>query len=134
MTGRFTGCEVWIGTDNKVAVQVWHKGDSYERELYQMSLEVNECAIQFQFIFHLVHVAGTRLFSFGIDGLSRGDFDLGKLNQTLYLHLHLDRHPIQGIPDLLDWLRSWIPEYFNIALPGDWFTRALCTLLQLSKS
>jgi hypothetical protein len=124
MTDRFTGREVWIGTDNKAAVQVWHKGGSSERELYQMSLEVNECAIQFQFIVHLVHVAGTRLISIGIDGLSRGDLDLRKLNQTLYLHLPLDCHPIKRSPDLLNGLRSWITEDFNISLPEDWFTRA----------
>jgi hypothetical protein len=45
MAGRFTGREVWIGTDNKVAVQVWHQGGLSERELYRMSLKVNECAI-----------------------------------------------------------------------------------------
>jgi hypothetical protein len=78
-----------------VDVQVWHRGGSSERELYQMSLKVNGCAIQFQFIVHLVHVAGTCLISSGIDGLSCGDLDLGKLDQTLYLHLPLDRHPIQ---------------------------------------
>jgi hypothetical protein len=94
MAGRFTGREVWIGTDNKVAVQVWHKGGSSGRESYQMSFEVNECAIKFQCVVHLVHVAGTRLISIGIDVLSRGDLDLGKMNQTLYLHLPLDHHPI----------------------------------------
>jgi hypothetical protein len=89
-----------------------------------MSLEVNGCAIQFQCIVHLVNVARNLLVSIGIDGLSCGDLDIEKLNQTLYLHLPLDFHQIQLTPDLLNWMRSLITEYFNIALPEDWFTCA----------
>ena len=71
--GRFTGHEVWIGTDSKVAERIWHKGGSTDKELYEIMLEMREITLEHQFLLHLIHVAGSRLIRCGVDGLSRGD-------------------------------------------------------------
>jgi hypothetical protein len=70
--GSLKGHEVFLGTDSQVADNVWHKGSSKERNLYEMMLELREAAIQFQFLLHFVHVAVTRMIEVGVDGLSRG--------------------------------------------------------------
>jgi hypothetical protein len=121
---RFTGNDVYIDTYSKVAECIWHKGGSSSPELYEIMLELRELALEFQFLFHLIHFAGTRLVCCGVDGLSCGEVELGKLTEDIFIDLPLDPDPLSRSPSLLNWLNSWIPDDLSIAQPSDWFTHA----------
>jgi hypothetical protein len=74
------------------------------------------------------HIAGTRMIASGVDGLLRGNLTEGLLLQpepstfSSFVPLHLSA--IQRSPQLLSWLRSWIP-YRGITplTPTDWFVQ-----------
>ena len=68
--GRFTGHEVWIGTDIKVSERIWYKGGSTDKELYDIMLEMQEIALKRQFLLHLIHVSSLRLIRCDVDGIS----------------------------------------------------------------
>ena len=121
--GRFTGNEFWIGTDSKVAERIWHKGVSTDKEWYEVMLDLRESALDCQFLLHLIHVPGSRLICCGVDGLSRGDLQLEKLDGEIYIHLSVDRDHILHSPILLTWIQSWISDPFSLAEPSDWFYR-----------
>ena len=55
--GRFTGHEVWIGNDSEVAERIWHKGGSTDKEKYEIMLEMQEMALERQFLPYLIHVS-----------------------------------------------------------------------------
>ena len=117
------GCEVWIFTDNKVAELVFAKGNSSNRLLFDMMIELRLFALQAGFILHVVHVAGTRMIEEGTDGLSRGELHLGGLtNEILQIvPLHLD--PLARSKALMPWLRSWFHnpgQPLRVAEPVDW--------------
>jgi hypothetical protein len=123
-SGRFTGHEVYIGSDSKVAERIWHKGGSTSRELYKIMLELRELALKFQFLLHLIHFAGTRLIHCGVDVFSRGEVEIGKLTEDIFIDLPLDTDPLSRSPSLLNCLNSWIADDLSIAQPSDWFTHA----------
>ncbi len=97
--GRLTQKEVWIATDNSTADLAFYKGRSSSPELDKMILELRILSVQANCIIHLVHIAGTRMIACGVDGLSRGELQVGALIQgsvgaMLPLHLSaLERSP-----------------------------------------
>jgi hypothetical protein len=103
---------------------MWYKSGSSEKELYDMVLEVTEVAIKFKSVCYLINVVGIHLIACGIDVLSHGELDIGKLSHPVYLHLPLTRNPLQRSPSPTQWLQSWISESFTIAEPSDWFNHA----------
>jgi hypothetical protein len=119
--GSLTGHEVFLRTDSQVAENVWHKGSSKERNMYEMMLEICEAAIKFQFLLHFVHVAGTRMIEVGVDGISGAELDVGKLTNstTIWIPMHLS--PVQRNDLLHTWISSWISEPLHFAEPHDWF-------------
>jgi len=123
--GRLTGKEVWVATDNSTASISAYKGRSGSPLLDKMVLELRLIGMRANCIIRFVHVAGTRMIAFGIDGLSRGEFQVGALLRQgprgiLPLHLSaLDRSP-----DLACWARSWGGEDLRFAEPADWFYNA----------
>ena len=44
--GMFTGHEVWIGTDIKVAERIYNKGGYTEKELDEIMLEMREISLK----------------------------------------------------------------------------------------
>jgi hypothetical protein len=122
--GSLTGHEVFLGTDSQVANNVWHKGSSKVRNLYEIMLELHEAAIKFQFLLHFVHVAGTRMIEVGVDGLSRAELDVGKLTNPTTIQISMHISPIQrnGLRRTL--ISSWISEPLHFAEPHDWFEEA----------
>ena len=111
----FTGHEVWIGTDIKVAERIQHKGGYTEKELDEIMLEMREISLKLQLLLHFIHVAGSRLISCGVDGIYRGCLQLENLDEEIYLHLPVDRDPILCSPTILTWIQSWISDPFSLA-------------------
>ena len=87
-------------------------------------LEMQEIALELQFLLRLIHVSGSRLIRSGVDGLSRGDLQLENSDDEIYLYLTVNRNPILRSPTILSWTQSWISETFSLAEPSDWFSRA----------
>ena len=113
-----------VGTDSKAADRIWNKGGSTDKELYEIMLEMQEIALERQFLIHLIHVAGSRIIRCGVDGISCGNLQLENLDGGIYLHLSVNRDPISRSTTLLTWIQSWISDPFLLAEPSDWFSRA----------
>ena len=120
--GRLTGCEVWLTTDNSTAELSFCKGRSTSPELDEMVLELRLLAIRGNFVLRLLHIAGTRMIELGIDGLSRGELQLGALlegNLPKTIPLHLD--PLERSESLRSFLSQWLDPGYRVATPNDWF-------------
>jgi hypothetical protein len=90
-----------------------------------MILELKILSMQANCVVQLVHVAGTRMIACGIDGLSRGELQVGALLQGgvgSMLPLHLSA--IDRSPALIDWVRGWAGKDVLVAEPSDWFYNA----------
>jgi hypothetical protein len=75
--GTLAGAEVFIFTDNSTAEQVYYKGNSSSKELYELNLRLHVLEMKGNLILHMVHCAGTRMQCEGADGSSRGDHSTG---------------------------------------------------------
>ena len=113
--GRLVGREVWLATDNMTAATAYHKGASTSPALHEMVTELRMLTLP------IFHIAGTRMIEIGIDGLSRGELQIGALEGggTCVIPLHLA--PTQRSPSLLKWLATWLGEDWRLAQPTDWF-------------
>jgi hypothetical protein len=83
--------------------------------------------MDFDFILHVIWIAGTRMIQQGTDGLSRGEENgLATCGLSLggMVPLHLDA--IERSPALKDWIRGWWSTGRELLMtePQDWFTTA----------
>ena len=122
--GRLVGREVWLATDNTTAASAFTKGSSSSATLHAMVTELRLLALQGNFELHLVHIAGTRMIEIGVDGLSRGELQLGALDDATLGLVPLHLASIQRSPALRGWLDSWLGGEWNLAEPNDWFYTA----------
>ena len=76
-------------------------------------------------ILHVIHVAGTRMIDQGTDALSRGDLCEGVMvGQEMITFVPLHLSALERSPDLLDWIRSWVPaKDLEVLTYEDWFLR-----------
>jgi len=70
-SGKHTGCALWAFTDNAVWSQVWTKGMSSVRHLFNLALAIRIAAQEHEVWIHMCHVSGARMILTGIDGGSR---------------------------------------------------------------
>jgi hypothetical protein len=122
-TSDLTGMEIWLFTDNKVAEAVYAKGNSDNKLLFELMLELRLLSLQIGFILHIVHISGTRMIAEGTDGLSRGELQLGGFleEETQVVPLHLD--PVARSNDFKEWVSSWFElagTPMRFAQPIDW--------------
>ena len=123
--GRLVGREVWLATDNTTAATAFYKGSSSSEALHQMVTELRLLTLRGNFILHLFHIAGTRMIEIGVDGLSRGELQLGALeNLTPDSAIPLHLTALQRSPGLRLWLDSWLTGDFRVTQPSDWFHSA----------
>jgi len=127
-SGRLQDCELFIYTDNSTAEAAFYKGNSDSRALFDLVVRLRWLYMTSGLQLHVSHTAGTRMIASGIDGLSRGNASEGLMLQPSatafgsFVPLHLSA--IQCSPDLLPWLRSWIPFRGITPLsPTDWFVQ-----------
>ena len=122
--GRLAGTEVWFITDNSTLERAYYKGYSQSVELYSMVEEMWALSLKGNFLLRIVHVAGTRIIDTGIDGLSRGDFELGLMRRPLFESIPLGLSSIERSPVVFGWLTSWLGSDFKVATPMDWHYNA----------
>lgn len=125
--GRLVGREVWFFTDNSTLERAFYKGYSSSLELYRMVEELWALSLSGGFLIHVVHVAGTRMIETGIDGLSRGEIELGLLQRSLRDSVPLAQSPIERCGDLRGWLSDWLgveEQDLQVATPMDWHYNA----------
>ena len=125
--GRLVGKEVWLFTDNSTAETAFYKGTSSSPELHYMVVELRALSIECNFTLRIVHIAGTRMIQIGVDGLSRGEMQLGALEDKIFNQIPLHLSPMERSPSLQNWLASWLgteDDAFSVAAPTDWFHAA----------
>lgn len=97
-------------TDNFVFKSTFYKGHSTSQKLSDIILRLKKAERDGSLIIlHVVHVAGTRIKHWGIDGLSRGDFEEGLLggNGPLsYIPLRQGADERSG-GQVGEWIRDW---------------------------
>lgn len=120
-SGRLTGKEVWLATDNTTAAFAFHNGTSSSRMLHDMVVGLRMLTLRGNFLLHLYHIAGTRMIESGIDGLSRGELHVDSLDRAIPIIMPLHLLPIQRSPSLNNWLSTWLDSTYRIAQPADWF-------------
>jgi len=104
-SGRLTDTEVWVATDNDTADKAYFKGRSSSPELDKMVLELKVISMSANCVLHLVHIPGTRMITCGIDGLSRGELQVGALlNDHIATLLPLHLSALERSPALRLWL------------------------------
>ena len=101
----------------------WCQSGYTDKELHEITLEMQEITLKHQFLLHLIHVSGSRLICCGVDGLSCGNLQLEKLDEEIYLHLPANHDQVSRSPTILTWIQSWISDPFLSAEPSDWFSR-----------
>ena len=127
-SGRLQGREVWFVTDNSTLERAYYKGYSSSVELYEMVEELRALTLVGGFVLRIVHVAGTRMIELGIDGLSRGELELGLMSKPLRDSIPLAETPIERSPGgLLDWIQEIVgtsQQQVRVATPMDWHYNA----------
>ena len=71
MEGRASGHEIFIFTDNLVFEACYYKGHSASKKLSDIIFRLHKAERAGDFKLHVIHVAGTRMKSWEIDGLSQ---------------------------------------------------------------
>ena len=66
-------------TDNLVFENCYYRGHSESEKLLDIIFCLHKAEREGGFKLHVIHVAGTRMKSWGIDGLSRGDLMEGMM-------------------------------------------------------
>jgi hypothetical protein len=125
--GKIVGAEVFIFTDNTTAEAVFYKGNSTNRELFELMLRLRTIEMQGGLILHLLHVSGTRMIAEGADGASRGDLGMGAMvggRVVDYVPLHL------GCFERSQRAKQWLEDGWDTGRgrlrfldPNDWFER-----------
>ena len=77
--GAIRGQELYLLTDNIVFESTFYKGYSSSCKLSSIILRLWMVEKEHSLVLHVVHLAGTRMKSWGVDGLSRGDLMEGML-------------------------------------------------------
>jgi hypothetical protein len=125
--GRLDGCEVFLYTDKQTAEGAYIKGTTKSRALFELIVMLYQLQMEFDFILHVIWIAGTRMIQQGNDGLSRGEENglaTGGLSLGGTVPLHLSA--TERIPKLGGWIQGWWDNGRKLLMtePRDWFTTA----------
>jgi hypothetical protein len=123
--GRLDGCEVFLYTDNQTAEGSYFQGTAKSRALFELIVTLYKLQMQFDFILHVVWIAGTRMIQQGTDGLSRGEENgLATCGMALggMVPLPLSATAWSGM--LEDWINGWADtgRKLEVLEPRGWFT------------
>ena len=128
--GLLKGAELYLFTDNFVAECTYYNGGSNRnKDLDDLIFQLWEMQMHEDFSLFVYHVAGTRMISSGVDGLSRGDKGEG-INQGKsvleFIPIHLN--PLERSVSVEKWVRSWWdPSLGELELlqPEGWYSKAM---------
>ena len=107
--GTLQGQELFLFTDNWVFENCYYKGHSASEKLSDIILRLHLAQRSGRLILHVIHVAGTRMKDWGVDGLSRGD----QLEGFLARHDQMTLVPlwesaiVRASGQLRTWLDGW---------------------------
>jgi hypothetical protein len=123
--GYLENTELWVFTDNSTAESVFFKGHSSSPKLNDLALRLRTLEMNGKLKIQMVHIAGTRMIEQGTDGLSRGDFMEGVMTGRSILNfVPLNRSALDRQPEILNWLKSWVPFRSLIRLKiEDWYDK-----------
>jgi len=110
--GKIHGQEVFLFTDNSTFEFTFYRGYSTSWKLSAIILRLYQAMRDGDLILHVIHVAGTRMKEWGVDGLSRGDLLEGMmsgLDPLLFIPLSEGANE-RSSGKVEDWVRSWWME------------------------
>ena len=97
---------------------------SHAHHLFHLVLMLKQVAREHEVYIHCFHIAGDRMIASGVDGLSRGNYDLGislGFDVCQFMPLNVSPWDIAGNV-LADWCKSWMGEdYRSLLSPVGWF-------------
>ena len=122
--GQLRFSEVFVFTDNSTSESVFWKGHSPSRKLNDLALRLRLLEMRGDIRIHMIHVPGSRMIAQGTDGLSRGDLTEGVMaGDSMLSHVPLRFSALDRQPQLVHWLRSWVPSpNITVLSVQDWFT------------
>lgn len=123
--GNLDGAFMVIATDNQVAEACLFKGNSVSEKLYDLIVRLRCLELKHGAQIIVTHVSGQRMILQGTDGYSRGETNLGigmEKSMTHFCPWH--KFPSEFSPELLPWVKSWLPSDAEVLKPKDWFKRA----------
>ena len=128
--GLLKDCELFLFTDNFVAECGYYNGGSNRnKELDDLVHELWRLQMSGDFTLNVYHIAGTRMISCGVDGLSRGDKSEGiarGISVLKFIPIHLTA--AERSPRVLDWIKGWWDESLgplHHMSNEDWFDRIM---------
>ncbi len=123
--GYLKGGELWMFTNNMTAESCFFWGSSSSKLLYELVLHLRRAEMEFSFVLHVVHVAGTRMIAHGTDGLSRGTLLDGVLSgNNMLSYVDLLRTAIEQYLPVLDYVQGWLEPAASKGIvlePEEWF-------------
>lgn len=124
IVGDLQNSEIFIFTDNSTAQGAFYKGNTPSRPLFELILRLRCIEMQAAIKLFVIHVAGSRTISQGMDGLSRGNLSKGIFAQSsMPLHIPLHLSTLDRSVLLQAWVHSLLPDGDGVVLqPEDWFT------------
>lgn len=114
--GKLRDCEIFLFIDNIVANYAYDKSLSSCKALYDLVLRLRLVQQKEGIMLHVVHVAGTRMIKYGVDGLSRGETGEGAMQgkeMISFIPLHLDALERRN-GAVCTWVESWWLSKLNL--------------------
>jgi hypothetical protein len=100
--------EVFLYTDNQTAEGSYFRGTAKSRALSEVIVTLCKLQMQFDFILHVVWIAGTRMIQQGTYGLSRGEENgIATCGMSLGGMFPLHLSAVARSAMLEDWIHGW---------------------------
>ncbi|KAL7527171.1 hypothetical protein ACHAXR_001836 [Thalassiosira sp. AJA248-18] len=118
-TESMEGREVFVFTDNSVFESTFYKGHSQDKKLSDIIFRLHKATRDGGLILHVIHVAGTRMKSWGVDGLSRGDLLDGMMDgqdPLSFISLAEEGANERSGGHVKEWVNSWWNDWGHIPL------------------
>jgi hypothetical protein len=109
--------------DNYVTECAYFKGTSSSPIMFGLVLRLRKLELHSGWKIHVIHIAGTRMISQGIDGLSQGDMLTGAMGGAdMLTFIPLALTAVERQPELTEWVDSWWGTVNNSWLtPEVWY-------------
>ena len=124
--GSLDNTELFLFTDNTTAEYAFYKGNSSNKDLFELVERMHTLTMDGRAIIHIIHIAGTRMIECGIDGLSRGITTEGIMQQKhnmSYVPLH--KNVLERSSEFENWIHNWWSQDdlgpLHVLTPDDWF-------------
>ena len=117
--GRIDGVELFFLTEKSVADAVYYQGNSSDKDIFGLMLQMVYLYLRGCFILHIIWVAGMRQIAAGIDKLSKGCLKDG-MSSSVWLYFRL--FSFECLESLLPWVQTWIGvNKIELLTPEGWF-------------